>query len=156
MFAVMADQCEFGLKSQDRWGEAAAKKPTRFLTNSYHVGDALAVRCQNEKRAARDQHRHVQLIAGKAKMAQVYPRGLCEAMARGMQNQMESDKWNVVKVRVNSAQEKPPKHDEDEDDHEIEQWAWDDITGAKLDPKEVERERQKEIGTFASMGYIAR
>ena len=46
--AVVADQCEYGLVSRDRWGSAPAKKPTRFLTNSWHVAEALSTRCQNE------------------------------------------------------------------------------------------------------------
>ena len=71
----------------------------------------------------RDRHRHVKLIGGKrASQAQEYPRKLCEAMVRGMQRQIESDEWKVVKVRVMSAkqgeQEKPPKHDEDGDDED--------------------------------------
>ena len=38
---------------------------------------------QNAKREARDQHRHVQLMQGRAKGAQVYPQKLFEAMVRG-------------------------------------------------------------------------
>ena len=81
--AVMADQCEFGLMSEDKWDRAPAKNPTRFLTNSPHVGEALAARCQNARREAKGQHRHVQLIQGRARAAQVYPQKLCEAMVRG-------------------------------------------------------------------------
>merc|ERR1712051_23843 len=40
--AVVADQCEYGLMSRDRWGSAPAKKPTRFLTNSWHAAEAYA------------------------------------------------------------------------------------------------------------------
>ena len=29
---MIADQCEYGLVSKDKWGVAPAKKPTRFLT----------------------------------------------------------------------------------------------------------------------------
>ena len=99
MEAVIADQCEFGLKSQDMLGEAPAKKPTRFLTNSYHVGEALAVRCQNAKREFRDQHRHVQLMQGRAQAAQIYPQKLCEAIVQGIKVQMENDDWHLAKVR---------------------------------------------------------
>ena len=62
--AVVADQCESGLMSHDRWGTAPAKKPTRFLTNSWHVAEALSMRCQNENRAAKEWLRHVKLIGG--------------------------------------------------------------------------------------------
>ena len=112
---MMADQCEFGLRSRDKWGEAPAKKPTRFLTNAEHVGEALAVRCQNQTRELKDQHRHVQLVQNRAKQAQIYPQKLCEAIVHGMKRQMESDDWNIVKVKLDSVQEKPPKHDEDDE-----------------------------------------
>ena len=65
----------------------------------------------------------------------MYPLKLCEAMVRGMKAQLESDEWHMVTVGVKSVQEKPPKHDEDEEEEKTKQWAWDDITGAKLDPK---------------------
>ena len=42
--------------------------------------------------------------------------------------------------------EKNRSHDEDEDGDGIERSAWDDITGARLDPKEVEKARKEEIG----------
>ena len=115
------------------------------MTNAHHVGEALAVRCQNGMRELKNQHRHVQLVQGRAKGAQVYPQKLCEAIVQGMKRQMESDEWNIVRVTVDSVQEKPPKHDEDGEEEEAKQWAWDDITGAKLDPREVRRERKKEI-----------
>ena len=35
--AVVADQCEYGLVSRDRWGSAPAKKPTGFLTTNEFV-----------------------------------------------------------------------------------------------------------------------
>ena len=124
MIAVVMDQCEFGLMSRNRWGEAPAKKPTKFLTNAYHVGRALDVRCQNSRREAKQQHRHVKLIGGRrAGDAQVYPQKLCEAMVTGMKNQMKNDEWNVVEIKVSSVQEKPPKHDEDEEEEKVEQWA---------------------------------
>ena len=82
--AVIADQCEFGLKSRDKWGDAQARKPTRFMTNAHCVGETLDVRCQNAKRNVKEQHRHVQLIgATRAHDAQEYPKELCEAIVRG-------------------------------------------------------------------------
>ena len=117
--AVVADQCEFGLTSKDKWGRAPAMKPTRFMTNSEWVGNALDRRCQNMWRKPIDRHRHVQLIGGRrASEAQVYPRKLCEAIVEGIQRQIECDEWGVVKVKINSVkpegEEKAPRHDEDE------------------------------------------
>ena len=56
---VIADQCEYGLTSKDEWGEAPAKKPTRFMTNAWNVAEDLSTRCQNNWREMKDRHRHV-------------------------------------------------------------------------------------------------
>ena len=59
-----------------------------------------------------------------------------------------------MKVKVSEVQEKPPKHDEDEDDGDAEQWAWDDVSGARLDPQAVHEARQEEIISGMSMDAI--
>ena len=69
VMAVVADQCEFGLTSRDHWGTGPAKKPTRFLINSWYVAEALDVRCQNENRRGVDRHRHVHSLSGSARKA---------------------------------------------------------------------------------------
>ena len=125
-------------------------KPTRFLTNSWYVAEALSTRCQNVNREVKQQHRHVKLIGGRrAREAQEYPRKLCESMVDGMRRQIEADEWWIVKVSIKSTRvaegEKEPEHDNDEEEALGKQWAWDDITGAVLDPKVVADERKKEI-----------
>lgn len=71
------DQCAYGLTSRDAEGEALAKKPTRFLTNSKALKQALSMKCQGCKR-------HVQLVEGRASAAQEYPKAPCRAVARGI------------------------------------------------------------------------
>ena len=45
---VEADMCAFGLTSTTGWGEIeAARKATRFVTNSPHVAHAINMRCTN-------------------------------------------------------------------------------------------------------------
>ena len=39
--------------------------------------------------------------------------------------------------------EEEPEHDDDEEQALNRQWAWDDVTGAELDPKTVAEEREK-------------
>jgi len=70
MMTTVADQCEYGLQSKDRWGTAPAKKPTRFMTNSVMIAGELNTRCQNENRGDGERHRHIQLVKGRAKKAQ--------------------------------------------------------------------------------------
>ena len=62
---------------------------------------------------------------------------------------MEADEWGIVKVKMHSTRtaktEKEPEHDDDEEQVLNRQWAWDDVTGAELDPKTVAEEREKEL-----------
>ena len=88
-------------------------------------------------------------MQGRAGKAQEYLRILCESMVDGMRRQIEADEWGIVKIGVKSVkaaeEEKEPKHDNDDEQVINKQWAWDDVTGAVLDPEEVAREREKEI-----------
>ena len=61
------------------------KKPTRFMTNSEYIGQALSERC-------RGQHRHMELTGGgRTKRSEVYPDKLCRAMLDGRVQQMSAD-----------------------------------------------------------------
>ena len=62
VYLVKADQCMYGLTT---WGddgvtEVAAKKPTKFLTNSIEIGKQIQRRCKGD-------HEHQELINGRAK-----------------------------------------------------------------------------------------
>ena len=76
---VEADQCMFGLKtkgsSSKEW--KAAKKPTKFMTNAWHIAEELSRKCDGS-------HEHQPLVSGRAHAAQVYPEGLCRAICRGL------------------------------------------------------------------------
>ena len=71
--AARADLCMFGLTSSDRDGEAPAKKPTRFMTNSLEVFKILDKKCVGSCA------RHVHLMDGRAKAASIYPRSYAAA-----------------------------------------------------------------------------
>eukprot|EP00972_Heterocapsa_arctica_P089594 13211468-Heterocapsa_arctica.AAC.1 len=66
VIATVAAQCQYGLTSVDEHGPGAARKTNRFLTNSPHIAKELGRRCSGD-------HRHVQLISGRAAAAQRYP-----------------------------------------------------------------------------------
>ena len=59
-------QCQFGLMSEDEIGRTPAKKPTSLLTNSVEVDRMMSVKRQGG-------HRHVHLMAGRARAAAHYP-----------------------------------------------------------------------------------
>ena len=57
VMTTVVDQCAYGLMSRDAEGEAPAKKPTKFFTDSIGVKNQLTARCPGCAR-------HVQLMAG--------------------------------------------------------------------------------------------
>ena len=54
-----------------------AKKPTRFMTNSWSIGRELRRKCDGT-------HPHQPLVDGRAKDAARYPPALCRAICRGI------------------------------------------------------------------------
>ena len=75
--AVIGDQCMMGLKTcSDSGVEMAAKKPTRFLTNSGSIARRQDIRCDGS-------HPHQHLVGGRAKHAAEYPAGLCDRICEG-------------------------------------------------------------------------
>ena len=66
-----AHMCCFGLQSSDDGGVGPVKKPTGFITNSKIIRDELSRKCDGL-------HRHVHLVGGRAKAAQVYPHNFAE------------------------------------------------------------------------------
>ena len=84
------DQCQQGLWIKNKEGWLLAKKPTEILTNSPCVAQQLAGR-----RPGKHSHsdgRHASLFNGRAKKAQVYPDALCDAICRGIKEQIEQDR----------------------------------------------------------------
>ena len=77
----VAHLCRYGMTSKDGEGVGCVKKPTGSLTNSIHLKDQLQKTCMGG-------HRHVQLVGGRAKPCQIYPRRLCRAMLRGIRNEL--------------------------------------------------------------------
>ena len=70
------DQCMYGMKTPSGGRMVAAKKVTKFMTNSKAIAGELSRRCDKS-------HVHQHLIGGRASAAQVYPPELCRAIVRG-------------------------------------------------------------------------
>ena len=87
---VVMDQCMFGLVTKSSDGsQLPAKKPTRWMTNSTFMIDALNVRCDKS-------HKHQHLVGGRAADAAFYPPKLLRAILRGMA--MTRDASNGVRL----------------------------------------------------------
>ena len=77
----VVDQCAYGLQV----GHGLNKKPTCFITNSYHIACELQRRCPGD-------HEHEHLMGGKAAAAAVYPPELCKAIIRGLKRHLRHKK----------------------------------------------------------------
>ena len=80
VYEVIGDQCMYGQVARDRNGKplGCAKKPTRFLTNSWWIAQELSRRCDGS-------HEHVQLLEGRAKRAAEYPVVIQSNMPRAIE-----------------------------------------------------------------------
>ena len=114
------DQCEFGLTSEDEVGRAPAKKPTSLLATSVEVDRAMGAKC-------RGGHRHVHLMAGRARAAAHYPAKFCRALCKGMKRQARVDASGMMSTLVLNA----VSDEVGEISHIEEPWKkyWDDISG---------------------------
>ena len=154
---VTGDQCRYGLTSWDGQRRGPARKRTKFMTNSPCIAKALSLRCPNTRE--HKVHEHVVLINGRAKRAEVYPPALCRAICNGLLEQMEADRKGQFLLAQVDNKEGQKSDDlakeaeqfkqryrtaEEEDDPNLET-AWDDVSGAELDPKEVKRARAEEV-----------
>ena len=92
---VIAHQCASGLTTtdvEDKSKQVPVKKPTRFITNSWCIGESLDRKCQC-------QVPHGSLLGGRAAAAAIYPDKLCDAICKGIANQIKQDMAHTVATR---------------------------------------------------------
>ena len=152
--------CAYGMTSIDERGEGLVKKPTKLMSSSPEVLKKVAARCSNE--TGGKQHRHVHLVQGRAKMAQVYPRELGMIICMGIAAQKKLDGLGMRAIPIMSVEEMQkatPKvqkgecpsealHENDGEGYV----AWDDVSGQELSPSLMKAARREEIAYFKSMG----
>ena len=78
---VRCDMCAFGMSVT---GIGLNKKPTGLLTNSPYVAEEMGRLCDGG-------HQHVNLMEGRAKKAEEYPKAFCQAMVKGIKRQLRAD-----------------------------------------------------------------
>ena len=171
--AVVAHLCEFGLRTTDAAGEQrAARKPTRFMSSSPAILQALARRCGGG-------HVHAPLRGGtRAKDAAVYAPGLCKAIAEGAADQLRRDdrayciasvaspahlravrgsRPAPASLEVHCSEAQQRTRDEDE---ELAAWpekqTFDEITGAVLPADLVKQARAEEVKFMLEWGVWER
>ena len=123
-------------------------------------------------------HRHANTLGGRARQCQVYSRKFCQAVCEGVAAQKRlgsfgmrsEDLMNVeeMKATLTMASMKDEKGDPSKQLHEDEEeterhgasshmwFAMDDVSGAPLDPKLVEKARREEMKYFKEMGVYVK
>ncbi len=154
---VHGDQCQFGAEAaRGRTRGQPIKKPSGFLTNSQRVADSLERRCRGVGGlCSRPKGGRHQACAGRhARDAQVYPKGLCRAVLKGVTDQMRDD--NMLKEGCYGIQVA-------DDDAEVLKSMYgpeqgysgkyrDDLTGQVLRDDLVKKARAVELAYFNSKG----
>ena len=154
---VTGDLCQYGLTTTKEGVTGPARKRTSFLTNSPCIARQLSTKCPNK--AGWMVHQHITLESGRTRAAQVYPKELFQAMCTGLELQLHADRQDqfmmatvgetgnktsdglMEEARELKQQYKTVEEDLDEQLQE----AWDDVSGAQLDPKAVKSARREEI-----------
>ncbi len=132
---VTGHMCAFGMLQ----GNQLVKKPTSFMSNC----DKLLSRLEKKCDAA---HRHILLVGGRAKRAQVYPDELCKEMLHGLMEQMEDDgRLNTGLIGMMGPTE------------EGDVGFWDDVSGKQLRTQGVWNAGAEEITEFRKFNvYVKR
>ena len=172
---VRADQCAYGLTASVRGESRPAMKPTGFLTNSWCVARELTKRCPGN-------HKHFSLMEGRAKLAEQYPKKLCQAICKGVSEQKTYDKQGTCCSKALNALDleriihdagrpthwKDKIHRETKEEQELarevlmlsvkngDTWAWDDVSGASLPIELVKEARRLEIEYVRKMGVYTK
>ena len=89
VYRVRSTMCCWKMVLKGREQEGYVRKPTVWLTNSKKLAEVLNQICGETTPCL---HRHVRLIGGVAKQAQVYPDRLVRAVLQGLREQLLSDR----------------------------------------------------------------
>ena len=147
---VTCDMCAYGLKVTDKSGEALVEKRTKLMSNPAEVLKRVGLQCKNRTAQSEgEKHRHADTTCGRAKKCQVYPKEFCRAVCAGIAAQKRLRNLGLTALPLMSLSAMASMSTPSEDLHEsgnIE--AYDDLTGAEIDPALMKEARREEIKFF--------
>ena len=155
VYVVEGPMCRWGMKSKDASGIGYVRKPTKWATNSWELAKVLQSDCPNKGTDSRAWRRHIQLVNGRAKAAQIYPPALVAAILKGIREQMKVDGEikDLGNLNVGAIPDEEPDCSEEyfegwfpEQKDEEDKIYVDDITGVQLPTDEVLKARDEELG----------
>ena len=153
---ALGDSCRYGFKTTERGQEGLARKRIGFMTNSVCIAQQLSRKCPN--RIGCIVHKHNTVEGGRTKKAQIYPTEFCRAICVGLQKQIQADKLgqfllmeaettgttseDLMKVAKEPNQQYEIVEEPEDEKLDV---AWDDVSGAELDPEKVKKARAEEV-----------
>ena len=146
LFVVTSPMCKWHMMSEDGQGVGFVKKETQWVTNSEEVAKIIEGRCNGT-------HRHVHLINGRARHAQVYPPKLVSAILKGIRNELRKrGELNQLKESTAGPSPDGTNNEPTEDLQPIFEEVnghggpyYDSVTGIALDPVSVQAARKEEM-----------
>ena len=148
VFTASSPVCCFQAKIETKDGSRNVNrlvyKPTKWMTNSKVLAEALVKRCSNSNEPPF--HRHIVLNGGLAKMATTYAHELVNTVVRGLRQQMLDDGW-ISEQELQFAGPSPSEPVFDLKDESATQCAddFDDLTGAQPPENRVHAGKMEEI-----------
>ena len=157
VFYVKGPMCRWGMVASDGLGKGYVRKETGWLTNSPELAATLGGHCSNfnnNSGARREWHRHVHLINGRARQAQVYPPRLVRGVLAGIRKQMREDgELNDLNAMTAGP---VPEQDLFNDSGDVTMEYIDDVNGGTLDPRLVKVARSLEMDWVRSQGIYTK
>ena len=144
VYTVTAPMCKWHMKAEDGQGVGFVRKETNWMTNSKRLAEAIEGNCDGT-------HRHVHLINGRARHAQVYPPRLVNAILKGIRQELrDMGELSALNELVagpcpDGASNEPTEEMWDYHDDSQEE-IYDSVTGMQLDPQKVKKAREEELG----------
>jgi hypothetical protein len=150
----VCNQCLFGQFAIGSNGVARpAMKPTRWMSNSSDLLEALSKRCSRRGGVCGSGFGlHVPLVNGRAKAAAIYPLKLCRAILIVVSNQMRRDmKTYRGQIPINTLNSIDKLRNDDDNDNETnDETYWDELTGEEFKGDLVKKARRLELDYFKS------
>ena len=148
VFTVTSPVCCFETKVKTKDGSGMRNKyvykPTKWMTNSSVLAQALDRRCSNS--SGPPYHRHILMKGGMAEMTSAYAPELVNTVLRALRQQMLEDGCiSELELKFSGPSRSEPVFNVNEDT--AQQWAdeFDNLTGARLPGELVHKGKMEEI-----------
>jgi len=150
---VDGPMCRWEMKQEDEEGEAYVRKETGWLTNCEELAQLLQGICTKKDAVGKAEwHRHIELIGGKARAAQVYPPKLVEGILRCIKKAiLARGAVSALELKVAGPTAEMREVWEIEEYQEY----WDDVNGGFLDPKLTNKARHVELDWVKKEGVYS-